>query len=65
MIDNKIICDDCKRDITQFSYGVWEHRLTLSVESLRNSRSKWPIDYEHHFCSVKCLGLWCQKKESE
>lgn len=62
--DVKITCDQCRRDLTD-SGAMPAYRLALTPERIAQSGGIGyavhvypPIDGQHHFCSLECLGAW-------
>jgi hypothetical protein len=62
----KIICDQCKRDIT-YTGNCEDYKLVLSNESIPHNpecsavtcMASYPhIDHDVYFCNARCLKDW-------
>ena len=68
METKKIICDECKADLTEISSGYPEDRLELSCKRIYNTST---ISFDmlfyptlartYHFCNKLCLKKWVNK----
>lgn len=67
MIDTKVTCDHCGRDLTE-TKGAYEYRLVLANQFIPHTGSivldvliPPPIDSTKHFCGTECLKKWVNK----
>jgi hypothetical protein len=69
VIEYKVTCDNCQRDLTSLEGHSSMQRLALNAEYIPNSAGVdygvyWVPDLErsHHFCGLGCLSKWLQEK---
>ena len=67
----KIICDNCKNDLS-FSAGSYEHSLILKDRHFGPSTDMvydfyfYPfLEEDKNFCGFACLKKWLEKKDQE
>jgi hypothetical protein len=67
METNKIICDNCKADLTTTGNSI-DYRLALISQlipgwggAVTDMLISPPIDRSHHFCHMGCLREWIAK----
>lgn len=69
MITTIIECDNCKRDLSSATNHP-EYMLVLNAQRVPDDGSTpldllaiKPIDEEHQFCDMNCLGSWIVKRK--
>jgi hypothetical protein len=60
----RIICDGCDADLSDYGPASPRFRLVLSTEYVLTKDSSYsppPFEKPFHFCSLRCLDEWCTK----
>lgn len=72
MRDEKVVCDNCGRDLA-YTDNAYAYRVLLTDEEIpRSERARRSgivtdmhlppaFDRDHHFCDRDCLSAWVQK----